>query len=738
MSMNIEKKKKASLARKTSSLPTKNLVFGVLHVGGKRNQLLMERASEDGLYFNIQNIKTVEDQVFKGFLYRNRLVDIECKRRTRYREIRSTLSDEMMSLTQQYNEATEVYHELRKKLCEVPKSQRDDHPLVLEVRRAREKVKGIYKDLKTETTAVEKEYFQEASTFYKAKLQELNYDNYGPASKKKVEIRAAVLEDMRELFHSAWVENFELEEEARAEVKKARAESGCFSGVYQAVDAAAKRSFQDSPFNPRKAPFQHRGKVGLQILKTKTKGLALDCTWEQALSCQDSRIKVRLYPDCPVRWMTRFRKKVAQQLREQGLSKKAAEEEARFHYTAAVASIKIAGREDSKEAVYVEVPFLLHRPIDKKAVLKWVYLDVSRLGQMPTYQLRFTVESETFNMNRTALKGTLAVNLGWRVLSDGSIKVATTWDGLKSSEIILPAEMRESFEVSKKLLGYKDDHFNDAKKALKSWMKENKTKPSLVKQLKEKYVTLNTVSNWRSTKHMAKTTFAFRGAYLKGVDIEGLWQEWKRDRLSVRPKKMSVEQWRRKGVARNDKDLFASYLELSKWFQARGHTSPHVQMALYLEWWRRKDSHLDTYARTLQEKIRLRKQAIYRTFARVSANTYLDVIVEDWDKSVTAKKPKPEDDTRTQQDEASNKIRQFCGVSVLTSALENAFDSEHYHKGNTKGTRVHLGCGGPPPKDSKTLVEVSCPKCSRRYNQDVNTARHLWSQVEPEDGVRVA
>ena len=151
-------------------------------------------------------------------------------------------------------------------------------------------------------------------------------------------------------------------------------------------------------------------------------------------------------------------------------------------------------------------------------------------------------------------------------------------------------------------------------------------------------------------------------------------------------------------------------------------------MALYLEWWRRKDAHLTNMARGTDQRLLRYRREIYRVAARRWADVYKTVVIEKWDKRKTAETPEPENDTRTPQEEIANSVRQLCGVSVLVGAVKQAFGTfDMVQVSPVKISTTHYGCGG---EGVATLVHrmVRCAKCKRAYDQDVNAARTLWER----------
>src|SRR5208337_2890941 len=343
---------------------------------------------------------------------------------------------------------------------------------------------------------------------------------------------------------------------------------------------------------------------------------------------------------------------------------------------AAVARLRLGSA--NRECAHLDIPFVMHRPLPSDGVLKWIYLHIKRIGLRTVYEIQFTLESEQFVESRAAHDGTIAINVGWRVLDNGDVRVATTWDGLKEGEVRLPVKMRRTVEHAEDVHGYADDHFNVARDVLKSHLLDAKLTPELTESLK-----IASLSQWRSHGKLAKVARAMQTLHLDGTDVGGLWAIWRNERVPAKPARLTWTQWGRQRP--KSVDLFDTFDTLSAWFKAHGVRGPAKRLALYLEWWRRKDAHLINVARGDERHAMLHRREIYRVTARRWADQYKTAIVERWNKSETAETPEPEHDTRVQQEEKANAVRQFCGVSVLGGAVMQAFGRANVIEQNAAG-----------------------------------------------------
>jgi hypothetical protein len=684
-------KKRKSQARKTSALPTRIFTYGVPVL------------SED-------DRKIVNEQIFRAHRYRNKRIEIERERRDDYRKIRASLSSKLGDLEEAYQKSQDDYLAARRNLYAIPKADRETSPNVAEVKALGATRNGIWELVKAERKTVESKHFAEANAEF-ALLKDHGVEEekskhpgtcVGPHTKRKLTER--IREQMRANSSSwpeAWKQKDSCQEASEKKQKTARKQSGCLPGVYLAVDAAAQRSFMETKFNPPFLTFDHTGKVGSQVTEK--------VTIDDALKGRSKIIHIEMQPEVHVRG--------AQSLARRG---------ARTDVGAAIAHLRLG----SKPVTTLSIPFVMHRPMPE-GTIKWIYLKVDRIGLRTVYEIQFTIESADFSKPPIADGGTLAINVGWRRLDNGDICVATTFDGVEHEKLVVPGKIHDTIESTEKEIGYCEDHFNAARGVLRRWLETNSLSPETSEKLK-----LSSVAQWRSHGNLAKTAFVLRDLYLADTSISDLWREWRLSRIPLKPgaphrhgSQLPKERLTRKKwapIRPRSKDLLDTFETLSRWFDCQGVTDPNKKLALYLEWWRRKDEHLQNIARASAKRALLHRRELYRRTAHAWAKQYRDVVFENWDKRKTAETPTPEMDTRTKQEENANSLRQVVGVSVLLDAVEQAFGKKQTFKVESKDiSRVHFTCGG---QATSTLNHhmVKCDKCGRLYDQDINAAMTMW------------
>lgn len=237
----------------------------------------------------------------------------------------------------------------------------------------------------------------------------------------------------------------------------------------------------------------------------------------------------------------------------------------------------------NRTPVWVTARFALHRPVPKDAVVKWVYLVRERVGTDDQWSVQFVLAREAgWSHGDRARKGAVAVDMGWRRMEDGALRVAYALgsDG-EYHELTLPAERLERWTKPEELRSIRDERFTLIRETLVGWLHAAPDVPEWL------HDTLATLAQWRAQARLASVVLRWRDERFDGDD-----------------------------------EIFSA-----------------------LEAWRRKDKHLyDWEAHQRRGEIRWRTDH-YRRFAAHLRQNYRTVLVEDTDWSELLRQPPAEDDT---------------------------------------------------------------------------------------------
>jgi len=765
---------KTSRARKISKVPTKNYDYGVLWLVAKEGRRYGRNVEKPTI--KPEQDLLVRDLLWKSNRLRNQLVRIERNRRARIRRIMKIVAPELETLEREYEALEDQYSKVvEEKISGIKKKERPAE-VTAELREIQERKKAVAKAIKETRQKAHKEHFERLNerltylisrerlkVLVDKKLIEPELLDDPPAGispealeAREARIRAAtsarpspdfpqpLLGPNHNERHAAKRRAldalFKEEPKARAwqilqEVKRIADLRGKYRKEHSGlgnkawVAEAAEASFAKTIFMPKFVPYDGTGIIPVQL--TEDKGLTL----KRALSGQDPWLKITLHPDVPLR-------------------------KKRGAMVAATVQLKLFGTK--KNAVFLDLPTVIHRELPEDSVIKWAKLKVCRIGSRFYYRLLLTIESETFLIKKAAAcQGHIAVNVGWRRLPNNDLRVATTWDGQKHSFLVLPAKMFEKERKKEHLLAVNDDIFNAEKRWLVAWIKQhgisrtlrdclvkaphhlwhldandNEAVASLTdKAFKTKVI--RAISAWRNHKKLAKVAWLLREAFLPAfTEIEKRWREHRLPRRTMphnawkeSGEKPDLFPTQTEGVG-DDRKIYIDFTTVRDWLIEQGVTDDLQQLAMQLNLWVSKDPHLNDWARNKEAHLKLERREIYRRFTFHLSNTYRHVVVEKWNKSETAKLPAIENDKRSQQEEEANSLRHFASVSTLTEALQNRFGKEFFHKAPAHNITIrHFGCGGTG-KGVMQSTEVTCSKCRLHYDQDVNAAKHLWERFE--------
>ena len=211
---------------------------------------------------------------------------------------------------------------------------------------------------------------------------------------------AAQVRDLREALGFARALAREAKATARAELaepleainaddlvrrKAARATCGVWWGSYLVQEDAMEqaRKALDPPGFRR---WQGSGHLQVQLIH--------GITAAELFGCQDTRVQLRA--PAPDAWDTR---------------------RSRRRNCCTILRLRIGSNED-RSPVWTEVPIFMHRPLPADAAIKRVHLLRERMADRERWKVQFTVE--TAEVKRApAGHGTVAVDIGWRVMPEG-------------------------------------------------------------------------------------------------------------------------------------------------------------------------------------------------------------------------------------------------------------------------------------------------------------------------------
>lgn len=248
--------------------------------------------------------------------------------------------------------------------------------------------------------------------------------------------------------------------EARAAIRQARGASGLRHGNYSWVEESAEQARKESwPDPPRFLRYTGEGVVRAQLtgdILTDDGAVANRGLLVSEIA-SDTRVQIDPVPDDTYQ-RRRHHRRIASRTKVR---------------------IRVGSNAD-RSPVWAEFPVIIHRPLPADGVIKWTWVQRRKVGLRFEYKLNVALESETFRTpSQPCGKGTVAVDLGWRNLLDdkceptGEIRVAYLLDdGGHEEQVLVPAKVPTGLAKVDDLRSIRDKNFDAARALLLSWLGE--------------------------------------------------------------------------------------------------------------------------------------------------------------------------------------------------------------------------------------------------------------------------
>jgi hypothetical protein len=349
----------------------------------------------------------------------------------------------------------------------------------------------------------------------------------------------------------------------------------------------------------------------------------------------------------------------------------------------------------------IQLPIVLQRPLPDDAITKWAWVMVERVGPRLVCSLQLTIE--TMQMGSPHGTGVVAFDLAWRKTEHG-VRVGywVSEDG-ESGQIELTAAQMSSIAYADKLRSIGDLVFDRAKARLERWLRWSARSTQGIPEWLA--LETETIAQWRGHGRLAGLAYRWARALMSEEAISHLWDAWRRERLA-KPKK----------------DLFASLSQLSTWFRAHGITDPTTRLALYLEWWRRKNRHLYEWESNQRRSSLLMRKDVYRNVAARLRKQFGKLIIADTDlRNIQERAPDDKDETSWA---ASRLQRQRACPSELRRIICEKVPEVVKVKSSGLTSQC-ADCGGSFVHNKETFG--TCAACGVRRDADENHCLNLLS-----------
>lgn len=339
----------------------------------------------------------------------------------------------------------------------------------------------------------------------------------------------------------------EIGEAAHQADLKLRAKCGVYWGTYLHIEASMSDRKKGAP--PRFKRWEGDGHLAIQIQK--------GMTVEEALSGTDTQLRI-----VPGRVEVEGTRTL-----ETGIMRKLGN---------ALCYFRIGSK--GRDPIFAKIPFTMDRELPQDALIKWVHFIRYRVGTKYEWRLQFVVSQKSWTRDDWAEDGTLGIDLGWRLMPEGDLRVAVGWGtDDESPKLLLPNTWLLGMRQVDGIRKIRDENFNDAKRSLISWMSKCGGDSWLREEVK-------TIAQWHSQVKLASVVIRWRDSRMKG-----------------------------------DKDIL-----------------------FVLEEWRKRDKHLYEFEANLRDQLLSQRESIYRNFAAELRRKYKTVKIKAVDRRKVHENAAPE------------------------------------------------------------------------------------------------
>jgi len=703
------------------------------------------------------NYNKIREQLYAANTYYNKCVELEYERINQYRSIRSKFFPKLAALEEQDRKfkpqrdaiIAEI-KEISKRIKDINRQLKNITPKVdvnklkAEQKQLQEKKKQLSSDKKK--LSIDKEEFGKLKKLASEQLESgdeafkhrMNGAKTTAAAKLAPELFSIMVEEPE--WSDWWKEKtandrafIEAEHEIRrqatyGELKnhEGKIVAAIGDGVYNESARFAKQAWKDyykllrDPIvdsrtkvkavelgHPRFHRFDGSGQIGVQIQTSAQAKL----TNESEYLIRGTKVELIVFPKFKHGELSQSKKISLVPATPNGKRQQRLSQQPGW----GVVRIKFGSEGKNKpDTWWAEFPVYVHRRLPTDAIIKHVKIMVKRKGPGVFYQLQLTLSDSQFKISPRG-KGVACVNFGWRSLKDGSFRVAYLLDDQGHRDTLVLPHTNESkdtkvgdYNISDRLL-YKDDlksfndtHFNQVKEILQDYIKTNKKKIS--KKLLE---ATEHIEKWRAHRKLRKACAIVIAEF--GITNEW-WGLWKDERLSV------------------GKDLFASFDEISKWCIRNGARDESKQLAIFLDFWMKKQSHLYTWQENQGSKAINHRRWLFNNWIKSTIDKYQFILVDNYDlrqiKSVCKKEEEEDRQTKRARKnrkncapgEARNMMISKGGSKIILDNIQTE-SGEDFKPGEGPSQRC-TKCGRPSQADLREQVMVDCD-CGHVEDQDL-------------------
>lgn len=369
----------------------------------------------------------------------------------------------------------------------------------------------------------------------------------------------------------------------------------------------------------------------------------------------------------------------------------------------AYVGIRVGSVDGSNAPVWAVLYCRLHRPFPPGSWLKMAHLIRRREGTRDLWHLVVSVENVPPRTDR-ADAGAVGVDVGWRRLPDGRLRVAA-WAGSdgRTGELALTAEYVERCQRIPGLDSVRKQLFNTAVARLLAWTATHPLPAAWTEVTEDNpRPPAAHVAAWRSEARLRRLVEFWTDNRLPGDEA-----------VFGDPAALAAERDRLAALHGDDRRAASlAYHQVVKAAAARGD----------LFAWRLQDIHLLEYRVGLQRRTQAHRDERMRLLAVELRRTYRTVKVENinWQKEILRKPAAEHDD---QLDALRAFHRMAAPGRLLALLTEHAAETVRVDPEHT--THTCHQCGKRCEFNQAAVLVHTCEHCGTRWDQDHNAAVNI-------------
>ena len=606
--------------------------------------------------------------------YYNQLIELENKRRSEYRSLRTSMYPALEALEAKQAELNAQIDSLeaqKKAENAAARTKVINKPLVAQL-----------KELKADRKVVNASIRAERAIAKPLTCDEEGSESIPPEQRPltKEELEALPQSTQRDFSLACLL----LEAQHTLRTKAARKACGVYWATYLRIEKAVKQAIKTSKTDPQFKRFKGEGCLGGAIQG----GLSLDQVY-----LGDTHFKIDPLPEST--WKTR-----------KG-----------WEHAYTMAHLRIGS--DERLPIWLHLPIKLDRPLPRTGSIREAYLKVTKLGLKSIYELKICIDTTEFDTpqksKREVLRlskgntlgshlpppsGACAINFGWRSLPTGEVRVAYLVDTSGHEEIVtLPARVKSAFDLVSRLQGYCDEQFDTARGHLVEYLKVGQDIPEWLQKM------TTTIGQWKSHTRLALIAIRLRDEVIGREKSETLWQAYRSTTSTHGP--------------------LPSYAAITSFVSEANEIT---KLAWYLEIWRKKDKHLIEYYSNLRDKCKNQRKDLYRCVAKSIALSYNVIVIDNTNLAQMARRPEVGEEGACAAE--LNAAKEASPGELRSSIIEKA-GKNHIEvlPAKNKTITCHL-CGQNHEWDTKASHIQLCPTTGREVDQDWNNCKNLLQEFK--------